>query len=121
MRRLTRASCEAINPLSGKGHWPEAAEHRPNSDVADRIDIDQLLLKVDRHTHFLKAFEHLTRRYQREKAKTTQAIVAMPTEKVDVLACARWFSQAHQVKKMITTMYAGTGSHMSLRFLKRQQ
>lgn len=43
----------------------DPAEHEPLFDVAERIDIDQLLLHVDRRTHFLSAFEHVMGRYQR--------------------------------------------------------
>ena len=43
----------------------EPPEHEPLFDAADRIDIDQLLLYVDRRTQFLSGFEHVMGRYQR--------------------------------------------------------
>ena len=46
----------------------EPAEHEPLFDVAERIDIDQLLLHIDRRTHFLSSFEHVMGRYQRGRA-----------------------------------------------------
>ncbi|MBT4520665.1 MAG: Tn3 family transposase [Halieaceae bacterium] len=47
---------------------PDPGEHEPLFDAADRIDIDQLLLQVDRRTRFLSAFEHVMGRYQRGRA-----------------------------------------------------
>jgi TnpA family transposase len=43
----------------------DPAEHEPLFDAAIRIDIDQLLLQIDRRTHFLSSFEHVMGRYQR--------------------------------------------------------
>ncbi|MFT5446565.1 MAG: TnpA family transposase [Gammaproteobacteria bacterium] len=66
-----------------KGHDDEAlVEHEPLFDAAERIDIDQLLLHVDRQTDFLAAFEHVMGRYQREKASkpvTVAALIAFAT------------------------------------------
>lgn len=45
----------------------DPAEHESLFDVAERIDIDQLLLHVDRRTHFMSAFEHVMGRYQRSR------------------------------------------------------
>ena len=81
--RILRGDNPFVQAKDGKLCWSNGnetetiADQERLFDVADRIDIDQLLLQVDRHTHFLKAFEHVTGRYQREKAKTSHTIAAL--------------------------------------------
>ncbi len=55
----------------------EPLRHEPFFDAVQRIDIDQLLLFVDRRTDFLSAFEHVMGRYQREKADKPITIAAL--------------------------------------------
>jgi len=62
----------------GRGHSSEPGDnHEPLFDAAERIDIDQLLLYVDRRTDFLSAFEHVMGRYQRDKASPPITIAAL--------------------------------------------
>ena len=53
------------------------SDHEPLFDGAERIDIDQLLLYVDRKTEFLSAFEHVMGRYQRDRASPPITIAAL--------------------------------------------
>jgi TnpA family transposase/CheY-like chemotaxis protein len=55
----------------------EPLRHELFFDAVERIDIDQLLLFVDRRTDFLAAFEHVMGRYQREKAAKPVTIAAL--------------------------------------------
>lgn len=62
----------------GRGHSSEPGDnHEPLFDATERIDIDQLLLYVDRRTDFLSAFEHVMGRYQRDKASPPITIAAL--------------------------------------------
>lgn len=61
-----------------RGHdAQEPLRHEPFFDAVERIDIDQLLLFVDRRTDFLSAFEHVMGRYQREKADKPVTVAAL--------------------------------------------
>jgi TnpA family transposase len=61
-----------------RGHdAQESLRHEPFFDAAGQIDIDQLLLFVDKRTDFLAAFEHVMGRYQRERAAKPVTIAAL--------------------------------------------
>jgi hypothetical protein len=55
-------------------HTQEPLRHEPFFDAVDRVDVDQLLLFVDRRTDFMDAFEHVLGRYQRHKASKPATI-----------------------------------------------
>jgi len=81
--RIRQGDNRFIQWRNGQMIWTRApssddwTEHEPMYDAAERIDIDQLLLHVDRHTDFLSAFEHVMGRYQRERANKPITIAAL--------------------------------------------
>ena len=76
--RTALFSSDAARPSGRAGTIPRnRCRHEPFFDAVERIDIDQLLLFVDRRTDFLAAFEHVMGRYQRERADKPVTIAAL--------------------------------------------
>ena len=78
-RRATTGSfgSSTARPSGRAQDAAEPAEHEPLFDAVERIDIDQLLLHVDRQTDFLAAFEHVMGRYQRTRESKPVTIAAL--------------------------------------------
>ncbi|EAQ96687.2 Tn3 family transposase [Congregibacter litoralis] len=81
--RIRRGENSFVHLRDGQVQWNRTqgadpdSSHEPLFDTAERIDIDQLLLYVDRKTGFLSAFEHVMGRYQRERASPPLTIAAL--------------------------------------------
>lgn len=80
--RIGRGENRFVQLKDGQALWSRQATtlddaHEPLFDGVQRIDIDQLLLYVDRKTRFLSAFEHVMGRYQRHKARPPVTIAAL--------------------------------------------
>lgn len=58
-------------------HTQESLRYEPFFDSVQRVDIDQLLLFVDKKTDFMAAFEHVLGRYQRTIASKPAIIAAL--------------------------------------------
>lgn len=73
-------------------HTQEPLRYEPFFDSAQRVDIDQLLLFVDKKTDFMSAFEHVLGPYQRARASKPVTIAAlMATRPIsDWGACRRY-------------------------------
>ena len=81
--RILRGENNFVHIKNGQVQWQRAhgadpdSDHEPLFDTAERIDIDQLLLYVDKKTGFLSAFEHVMGRYQRDRASPPVTIAAL--------------------------------------------
>jgi hypothetical protein len=82
-QRIRAGENSFVQVRQGKTIWERGRDaqkplrHELFFDAVERIDIDQLLLFVDRRTDFLAAFEHVMGRYQREKAAKPLTIAAL--------------------------------------------
>ena len=81
--RIRRGENRFVQLKNGQTLWSRShaanpdSDHEPLFDSVQRIDIDQLLLYVDKKTGFLGALEHVMGRYQRERAAPPVTIAAL--------------------------------------------
>lgn len=87
------------------------AEHEPLFDVVERIDIDQLLLHVDRQTDFLAASEHGSAP-STSRTCGTNALASSPMPWCTTMAyyCQK-FSDRWKITRMGATHKPWNGSH----------
>jgi TnpA family transposase len=119
-RRILAGENRFVRVQDGKTIWERAVRSEepvpgePFFDMVERLDIDTLLLFVDRRTGFMEAFEHVLGRY-RKSAPSKPAIIASLMAYATNIGLGRMADICNLSYQELSTT---AGSHIRLETLK---
>lgn len=119
-RRILAGENRFVRVQDGKTVWERAVRSEetvpgePFFDMVERLDIDTLLLFVDRRTGFMEAFEHVLGRY-RKSAPSKPAIIASLMAYATNIGLGRMADICNLSYQELSTT---AGSHIRLETLK---